>query len=180
MGQRAHFLFLDAEVFRLGQVSLAQSDTIQMLCQPVVEGLGFILWGVEYLAQGKHSVLRIYIDHAEGISVDDCAEVSAQVAAVLDVEDPIQAAYTLEVSSPGMARPLFVLAHYVEFKGAVVQIKLRRPYQGQRRLRGIIQGVEQDDVVVLVEDEEWLLPIEQIEKANILPDYTVIGDGGTS
>ncbi len=151
-----------------------------MLCKPVVEGLGFDLWGVEYLPQGKHSVLRIYIDHAEGISVDDCAEVSAQVAAVLDVEDPIQVAYTLEVSSPGMARPLFELAHYEQYKGSVAQLKLRRPYQGQRRLRGIIQGTEHDDVVLLVDDEEWLLPVEQIDKANILPDYTVIGDGGPS
>lgn len=159
---------------------MAQSEIIQQLCQPVVEGLGFALWGVEYIPQGKHSVLRIYIDHADGITVDDCADVSAQVAAVLDVEDPIQAAYTLEVSSPGMERPLFELAHYEQFKGSVVQLKLRRAYQGQRRLRGIIQGVEQDEVVLLVEDEEWLLPVEQIDKANILPDYTVIGDGGTS
>ena len=159
---------------------MAQSETIHQLCKPVVEGLGFTLWGVEYMPQGKHSVLRIFIDHADGITVDDCAEVSAQIAAVLDVEDPIKVAYTLEVSSPGMARPLFELAHYEQFKGSVAHIKLRRPYQGQRRLRGIIQGTEHDEVVLLVEDEEWLLPVEQIEKANILPDYTVIGDGGTS
>lgn len=125
-------------------------------------------------------MLRIYIDHVDGISVDDCADVSAQVAAVLDVEDPIKAAYTLEVSSPGMARPLFELAHYEQFVGSVAQLKLRRPFQGQRRLRGIIQGVELDDVVFLVADDEWLLPVEQIDKANILPDYTVIGDGGKS
>lgn len=150
---------------------MAKADTVSALCQPVVEGLGFELWGVEYLAQGRHSLLRVYIDHPDGITVDHCAEVSHQLAAVLDVEDPIASAYTLEVSSPGMDRPLFRAEHYQQFAGAWANLKLRFPFEGKRRYKGVIQGLEDDAVVLLVDDHELLLPLEQIEKANILPVF---------
>lgn len=150
---------------------MAKTDQIYDICLPAVAGLGFDLWGVEYLAQGKHSVLRLYIDHANGITVDDCAEVSHQVAAVLDVEDPIGSAYTLEVSSPGMDRPLFTLAHYGAHAGEWVQLKLKFPFEGKRKLKGIIRGIEDDSVVLQIDEYEYLLPFEQIEKANILPVF---------
>lgn len=78
---------------------------LEQMIRPAVDALGFELVGIEQLSQGRHSMLRIYIDHADGITVDHCAEVSRQVSAVLDVEDPIHGEYTLEVSSPGLERP---------------------------------------------------------------------------
>lgn len=137
------------------------------MLQPSVEALGFELWGVEHLSQGRHSVLRLFIDSDRGISVDDCALVSAQVGSVLDVEDPIAGDYTLEVSSPGLDRRLFDFAQYARFAGETVELKLRMPFEGRRRFRGTLKGVEGEDVVVQVEEHEYLLPFDQIDKAHV-------------
>lgn len=146
-------------------------EQLQALLAPVVEALGYECWGVEFLSQGRHSLLRIYIDHPNGILVEDCEKVSRQVSGVLDVEDPISNEYTLEVSSPGMDRPLFTLAQFAKHAGEVVKIKLRSPYEGRRNFQGPLRGVEEQDVVVLVDDHEYLLPIDLIEKANIIPRF---------
>lgn len=146
-------------------------EQLQALLAPVVEALGYECWGVEFLSQGRHSLLRIYIDHPSGILVEDCEKVSRQVSGVLDVEDPISNEYTLEVSSPGMDRPLFTLAQFAKHVGEVVKIKLRSPYEGRRNFQGPLRGVEEQDVVVLVDDHEYLLPIDLIEKANIIPRF---------
>ena len=145
-----------------------QQELLELL-EPTVAALGFELWGIEYLSQGKHSVLRIYIDAEAGISVDDCARVSGQVSAVLDVEDPIVGEYTLEVSSPGMDRLLFRLDQFPEFVGEVVELRLRRPYEGRRNFKGVLQGIEGEDVVVRIDDHEYLLPYSAVDKARIHP-----------
>ena len=167
------------------------------MIRPIVEGLGYEFWGMEHLAQGKHSLLRIYIESLaeqapdsvgdvpvsdsgqveadtaseSGVALEDCERVSRQVGAVLDVEDPISGDYTLEVSSPGMDRPLYNLSQYERFKGHHVAVKLRMAYEGRRKFNGIISGVEGHDVVVQVDQEEFLFPIEAIEKANIIPQF---------
>lgn len=146
-------------------------EQLQAMLAPVVESLGYQCWGVEFISQGRHSVLRIYIDHANGILVDDCEVVSRQVSAVLDVEDPISSEYTLEVSSPGMDRPLFTLEQFAGHVGEQVKIKLRSPFEGRRNFQGLLRGVEEQDVVVLVDDHEFLLPIDLIDKANIIPRF---------
>ncbi|BCG27084.1 ribosome maturation factor RimP [Pseudomonas tohonis] len=146
-------------------------EQLQALLAPVVEALGYQCWGVEFLSQGRHSLLRVYIDHENGIQVDDCEKVSRQVSGVLDVEDPIPSEYTLEVSSPGMDRPLFSLVQFAAHAGELVKIKLRSPYDGRRNFQGLLRGVEEQDVVVLVEDHEYLLPIDLIDKANIIPRF---------
>ncbi len=138
----------------------------------MVEGLGYEFWGIEFRSHGHHSKLRVFIDDAEnGIAIDDCEKVSRQVSGVMDVEDPIQTEYTLEVSSPGMDRPLFRLEQYEAFIGHKVQIKLRMAFEGRRKFLGLIKGVEGDDVVVVVDDHEYLLPFDSIEKANIVPVF---------
>ena len=152
------------------QVS-SKLEQLQALLAPVVEGLGYQCWGVEFIAQGKHSVLRVYIDKEGGVLVDDCAIVSRQVSGVLDVEDPITSEYTLEVSSPGMERPLFTLEQYASHAGEQVKIKLRSPFEGRRNFQGLLRGVEEQDVIVQVDDQEFLLPIDSIEKANIIPSF---------
>jgi len=146
-----------------------KSDQITDMLAATVEALGYELWGVEYLSQGKHSVLRIYIDSANGITVDDCAAVSEQAGSVLDVEDPITGEYTLEVSSPGMDRLLFRPEQYPGYVGEILDVRLRSPFDGRRRYKGILKGIEGDDVVIQVDDQEYLLPHSAIEKARVEP-----------
>ena len=134
-----------------------------------VTALGYELWGVEYLAQGRHSLVRVFIDGPDGITVDDCAAVSEQVGSVLDVEDPVNGEYTLEVSSPGLDRLLFKLEQYPRYVGEVVDLRLRSAFEGRRKFKGILKGIEGEDVVVEVADHEFILPHDAIEKARVQP-----------
>ena len=139
------------------------------MLQSTVAALGYVLWGVEHMAQGKHSVVRVYIDSPAGITVDDCAAVSEQVSSILDVEDPITGEYTLEVSSPGMDRLLFELEQYSGYLGETLEVRLRSAIEGRRRFKGILKGIEGEDVVIQVDDHEFLLPFGAIEKARVQP-----------
>lgn len=141
---------------------------IQQLLQPIVAELGYELWGCEYLAQGKHSLLRIYIDKENGIGITDCEIVSRQVSALLDVEDPIQGNYSLEVSSPGIPRPLFYKEHYQLYLGSNVQIKLYKPLNGSRKINGIIQSVDENILTVKNDEQEHKIEFSQIVKANLI------------
>ncbi|WP_188862845.1 ribosome maturation factor RimP [Marinobacterium nitratireducens] len=149
----------------------AKLKLLHELIEPSVTALGFELWGIEYVAQGAHSVLRIYIDSEDGISVDDCAKVSHQVSGILDVEEPISGQYNLEVSSPGMDRPLFTLEQFAAWAGHQVQLRLRVPFEGRRKFKGLLNGVEGDEVLLVVDKEEYLLPIDLIDRANIVPQF---------
>ena len=139
------------------------------MLESTVEALGFDLWGVEYLSQGRHSVLRIYIESEKGITVDDCAAVSAQVGSVLDVEDPITGEYTLEVSSPGVDRLLFKVEQYAAYVGEMVELRLRSAFDGRRNFKGTLKGIEGEDVVVQVDGHEYLLPHGAVDKARVHP-----------
>ena len=151
------------------QVVAGREDKIQALLEPTVEALGFELWGLELLSQGRHSLLRLYIDAANGINVDDCAEVSRQVSGVMDVEDPISGEYTLEVSSPGVDRLLFRMDQYPAYIGEWIELRLRAPIEGRRKFKGTLKSIEGEDVVVQVDDHEYLLPHSAIEKAQVKP-----------
>mgnify|MGYP005998547859 CR=1 FL=1 len=148
-------------------------ERLHSLIAPVVEALECELWGLEYLAQGRYATLRIYIEKhtEEGIGVQDCEKVSRQVSSVLDVEDPISSQYTLEVSSPGMDRPLFTIEQYQRSIGEKASLKLSRKFEERKKFVGIISGVEDDEVILQVDDEEYVLPIELIDKANIVPTF---------
>ena len=140
------------------------------LIEPVVQSLGLEFWGLEFL-QGQRSTLRIYIENPEGVSITDCEKVSRQVSSTLDVEDPIQGEYVLEVSSPGMDRPLYSLEQFERFVGSDVSVRLRLPYEGRRKFKGRLLGIEGNDVVMLVDEHEYLFPLESIDKANVIPSY---------
>lgn len=144
---------------------------LQALIEPVVTAMGFELWGIDYLSQGKHSRLVIYIDHENGVNVDDCADISRQVSGVLDVEDPIAGEYRLEVSSPGMDRPLFTLDQFARYAGHQVSLKLRVPFDGRRKFQGLLAGVEGDEVLVQIEGEEYCFPIDGIDQARVVPQF---------
>lgn len=148
-----------------------REDKLQALLVPVVEALGCELWGLEFISAGRHNTLRLYIDKADGVVLEDCERVSRQVSSVLDVEDPIRSEYTLEVSSPGMDRPLYTLDQFSQFAGEDVSVRLRIPYEGRRKYKGHLKGVEGDDIVMIVEDHEYLFPIESIDKANVVPRF---------
>ena len=138
---------------------------------PTVEALGFELVGVEFVRAGKHSTLRVYIDHPEGINVDQCADVSHQVSAILDVEDPISTEYYLEVSSPGADRRLFKQQHYIDFAGEKVAVRLVTPQDGRRNYTGQLKSCVDGVVVVEVDGVEYSLLFSNIEKANIVPNF---------
>ena len=138
------------------------------LIDTTIQVLGLDLWGVELLQQGKYSLLRIYIEREEGVTIEDCEKVSRQVSALLDVEDPIAGEYTLEVSSPGMDRPLFSIEHYSKYVGSEVDLKLRRPINGRRKFKGQIIKISGDIVGLLVEGSEYSLEFSDIEKASIV------------
>ena len=146
-----------------------KEQKMQIMLEPTVEALGFELWGIEHISQGRHSVLRVYIDSENGIGVEDCAAVSQQVSAILDVEDPITGEYTLEVSSPGMDRLLFKLEQFTGYTGEQIELRLRTPFEGRRKFRGVLKGIEGEDVVVQVDDHEYLLPYSAIDKARVEP-----------
>ena len=150
---------------------MAKETQLTDLLRPVVESMGFVVWGLEFIAQGRQSMLRVFIDHANGINVDDCAAVSRQLSAVLDVEDPITQEYTLEVSSPGMDRPLFTIEQYQQYANHIIELRLRMPFEGRRKFKGQLIGVEQEDIVLVVDEHEYLLPVELIEKAHVVPQF---------
>ena len=143
-------------------------DQLRDIVQPVVEAMGCELWGIESLPMGRHSRVRIFIESDTGIDVEDCARVSRQVSSVLDVEDPINGEYILEVSSPGLDRRLFELHHYSAFVGRKIRVRLKRPYEGSRKYLGVLRAVEGDEIILQCQEEEILFPFEGIEKANIV------------
>ncbi|MGQ6982486.1 ribosome maturation factor RimP [Vibrio cholerae] len=140
----------------------------EMLEAPVVAA-GYELVGLEFVRAGQHSTLRIFIDHENGITVEDCAEVSRQVSAVLDVEDPISVVYNLEVSSPGLERPLFKAAHYEQFIGHEVSIVLKMAVGNRRKC--IIKSIDGETVVVMVDGQEEHFALSNISKANLIPKF---------
>lgn len=152
----------------------SKQEILHNMIAPIVGSLGCELWGLEYLTQGRYTTLRIFIDGPIGVSLEDCEKVSRQISSVMDVEDPIDGEYTLEVSSPGMDRPLYTPAHYARYLGETVNLRLRMARDGRRRFKGDIVKVAGDDVVVNVEGKEILLPVDAIDKANIVPRYDEI------
>ena len=164
-----------------------KATQIAALLTPTVESLGLELLGVEYLPAPGSAVLRLYIDVTEAdasagrlVGIEDCEAVSREVSAHLDVEDPISVHYTLEVSSPGVDRPLFTAAQFARFVGEEVKVTLRLPQDGRRRLQGRIRRVEGDTVRIEVEGLGGVplgldVAIGNVEKARLVPDWAALG-----
>lgn len=150
---------------------MVTKETLEALIEPIAEAMGLELWGVEFMVHRKSSVLRIYIDRDNGVGLEDCEQLSRQLGAVLDVEDPIPGEYTLEVSSPGLDRPLYTLGQYRRFIGETIDLKLRFPYEARRKYKGTLKAIEADDVILTVDDHEYLFPFEGIEKARLVPRF---------
>ncbi len=153
-----------------------RSTDIAALLAPSVEALQLELLGVELVPSGAHALLRLYIDaQGRAVTIEDCEAVSREVSAVLDIEDPIASRYTLEVSSPGIARPLFTAAQFAKHVGQTAKLNLQIPVAGRRRVQGVIVGVEGDDITLRAEDGEVVLQHANIEKARLVPDWAALG-----
>ncbi|MBK1727334.1 ribosome maturation factor RimP [Halorhodospira neutriphila] len=147
---------------------MSQVQTLHSLLEPTVEGLGYELVGVELVGSKGNRTLRVFIDTPAGVRVEDCEAVSHQVSGLLDIEDPVPGAYHLEVSSPGLDRPIFKASDYERFRGEQVRLRLVELYEGRRRVTGTLQGLEGEAVVVLdTEGTERRIPLELIDRARL-------------
>ena len=155
-----------------GQIMGPVEERIIRLIEPTVTTMGYELLGIEYIGQGKHSRLRIFIDSPDGIGLGDCEKVSRQVSGILDVEDPIKGHYSLEVSSPGLDRPLFRAAHFASHVGQQVKLRLRQALDGQRNFKGRIDDVNGENIYIVTDDGNLItLACNEIEKANLIPQF---------
>lgn len=144
---------------------------LQDLLQGSVEDLGCELWGIECQRVGRYLTVRLFIDKEGGVTVEDCADVSRQVSAVLDVEDPIADKYNLEVSSPGLDRPLFTLAQYTRYIGQEIVVHLRIPVADRRKWQGELAKIENDMITLIVDKQEQVLAFGNIQKANVVAKF---------
>ncbi len=145
---------------------------LDKIIRPIVIGLEYELVGIKYLPQGKHSLLRIYIDNYDKqITVDDCAKISHQISGALDVEQLLSGQYQLEVSSPGLDRPLFSLADFLKFVGNEVQLKLSQPLDKQRNISGTIESVTDDVIRIKQQAQVWDIEFGKINTANLIPKF---------
>ncbi len=143
------------------------------LIEPIVEGLGYECVGIDYNPHPKHGLLRIYIDSENGVLVDDCTKVSHQVSGVLDVEDPIQGNYQLEVSSPGADRPFFKISQFERYIDSTVLVNLFKSISGRRKITGRIVKVA-DEIITLEEGEQtYEVPFDAMSKARLVPEYLI-------
>ena len=146
-------------------------QNLQEMLQGAVEDLGCELWGIECQRAGRFMTVRLFIDKEGGVTVDDCADVSRQVSAILDVEDPIADKYNLEVSSPGLDRPLFTLPQFERYIGQDIAVHLRIPVMERRKWQGKVERIENDMVILIVDGQEQVLVFGNIQKANVVAKF---------
>lgn len=144
------------------------SAVIDDLVSPIVLALDLELWGCELVRQGKYSLIRVYIDRESGVDISDCEKVSRQVSAVFDVEEPITEEYTLEVSSPGLERPLFRLEQFRKYVGSIIQLRMKKPQDGRKKFKGDLVRVDDDSIVLSVDGGEVEFQYTDIDKANLI------------
>ena len=144
---------------------------LQEMLQGAVEDLGCELWGTECQRAGRFMTVRLFIDKDDGVGVDDCADVSRQVSAILDVEDPIADKYNLEVSSPGLDRPLFTLEQFQRYVGEDIAVHLRIPVLDRRKWQGKLEKIENDMLTLIVDGQEQVLIFGNIQKANVIAKF---------
>jgi ribosome maturation factor RimP len=144
-------------------------ERLIVLIEPLLGRLGYELVELEYAAGRSNAVVRLFIDRPEGISIEDCERVSREAAALLDVEDPIPTAYTLEVSSPGFDRVLRTPAHFARFVGERVFVELRAPRDGRRRYTGTLLTADESGITVEVDKQKVEVPFGEIGKARLAP-----------
>lgn len=147
----------------------SRQEQLVALLEPVIEQLGYELADIEVNTSGG-GLVQVFIDREAGIGVEDCAIVSRQISALLDVEDPIPGEYNLEVSSPGLNRRLVKGEHFERFAGNKVKVKLKRLINGRRRFSAQLVGFEEPNVVLQKDNEQLLVPLNEIDMARLVPE----------
>jgi len=150
---------------------LALVDQLTSLFEPVIADLGYELYAIDCRPHATNGLLRVYIESEAGIVVDDCAKVSREVSALLDVHDMLPGHYNLEVSSPGLDRPLFGVAHFERFTGQIAAISVFSPVDGRRKFKARIQRVENDVIHVEQDAQAYELHSDNIAKAKLVPEW---------
>ncbi|MCA1778532.1 MAG: ribosome maturation factor RimP [Xanthomonadaceae bacterium] len=154
---------------------MAVQNELDALLRPAIEALGYEFVGLEYVPNPKNRLVRIYIDRTpEGVTVDDCVEVSHEVSAVLELEDPVAGTYSLEVSSPGVDRPLFSLDQFRRFVGERAVVHLYTPLENRRKLDGVIVAVEEDRVALEIDGQIYRVGEQHIRRAHLKPDLQAL------
>ncbi len=182
MGGFAHFLYLQeacgptagkttGERRPVRRPVNRRERELEQLLAPTVRGLGCEMWGIEYFPTGRPPMLRVYIDAPAGVTVDDCERVSHQLSGVLDVEEPIRSDYTLEVSSPGLDRVLFKPEQYEAYLGEDVDVRLKFPFEGMRKVMGRLTAATASEVVVEADGTALAVPVDQIRRARVVPRF---------
>ncbi len=149
----------------------ALEQRIALLVEPLVREKGLELVNVEYIKEGAHWYLRLYIDKDGGVDMDDCSGVSHAVSEMLDEKNPIPQAYMLEVSSPGLERPLKKEDDFVRFQGSLVTVHTASPFQGFKEFSGILVGLIDDEIVLEYEDKRIAIPRSLTKKAHLALDF---------
>ena len=142
-------------------------EEVRQVIEPLLQSQGFELVDLEYQREPQGWVLRIYLDREGGVTLDDCAEVSGEIGAVLEVKDVIPNPYVLEVSSPGLTRPLKKPEDFNKFSNRLVKIKLYEPLEGRKNFKGTLLGLEGEKVRLEIEGQVYELPLQGISKANL-------------
>jgi ribosome maturation factor RimP len=153
-----------------------KDEELLQLIGPVVADLGLECLGIEYAPSRGNSLLRVYIDAPDRpVTIDDCEAVSRELSAQLDVNDPIEGRYQLEVSSPGIDRPLFTPAQFARFIGETAKISLNLPMGERKRLQGAIRAVDGDRITIDQDGTDIVVPHDNLQKAKLVPDYVALG-----
>lgn len=142
---------------------------LKQIVEPTIEDLGYELWGIEQSGTGAHSRVCIYIDSNQGISADDCAQVSDRLCTLLDVEDVIVGSYDLEISSPGVDRRLFTPNQYQRYLGDQIDVRLHHALDGSRHLKGTLRKCSLDSICMDVEGQDKTIPFTQIRRTRLVP-----------
>ena len=144
-------------------------EELTKLLEPAIEQLGYELSDLEMNIGARDGVIRLFIDKADGVGLEDCETVSSQISALLDVEDLVPGHYVLEVSSPGLDRRLTKPEHFQRFMGEDVRVKLRFPIEGRRNFRGALKAADKENIEVEVDGEPHRLPMATIQSARLIP-----------
>jgi ribosome maturation factor RimP len=152
-----------------GQVQRVLREKLMQMLEPVIESMGYELVLLEFAPHKGSALLRLYIDATGGITLTDCERVSREVSAIMDVEDPIAGGYRLEVSSPGLDRPLVKKEHYERFIGETVRVQLAVPRAGRRNFLGVLRGLAGEAIELQLPEGVVELPLADIERARLVP-----------
>jgi ribosome maturation factor RimP len=147
------------------------SNLLESFCRSAVEAEGYELVDLEFVKEYQNWILRVFIDHSDGIGLDDCEKVSKALSSALDEGDPISQQYVLEVSSPGLDRPLKSEKDFERFKGHRIKVKTYTPFEGRKNLEGLLVGLIDEKIVLVFEEEEKGIPRDQVASVRLVPEF---------